>query len=71
MAFGIVVGLLLAAGVTEAVTPRAGPPINVDVSSLQELRQAAERATPGSVIRLAAGTYRLFADDLPIRFSGP
>ena len=71
MAFGIVVGLLLAAGVTEAVTPRAGPPINVDVSSLQELRQAAKRATPGSVIRLAAGTYRLFADDLPIRFSGP
>ena len=68
---GIVVGLLLAAGATEAATPRAGPPINVEVSSLQELRLAAERATPGSVIRLAAGTYRLFADDPPIRFSGP
>ena len=69
--FGIGVGLLLAAGVTEAATPRAGPPINVDVSSLQELRQAVERATPGSIIRLGAGTYQLFADDPPIRFSGP
>jgi len=49
-------GLLLGVGLADAATPREGPPITIEVSSLQALTQAAERATPGSVIRLAAGT---------------
>ena len=69
--FFIVVGLLLATGLSHAATPREEPPITVEVSSLQGLREAAERATPGSIIRLAAGTYRRFADDPPIRIRGP
>jgi hypothetical protein len=69
--FRVAVGLLLAVGVAKGAPPRDGPPITVEVSSLQELKQAAERATPGSVIRLSAGTYQVFAGDPPIRFSGP
>jgi hypothetical protein len=69
--FGIAVGLLLAAASAEAAAEREGPPVTVEVSSLQELRQAVERVTPGSVIRLAAGTYRIFADEPPVRLKGP
>jgi len=68
--FQMALGLLLGVGLADAATPREGPPITIEVSSLQALTQAAERATPGSVIRLAAGTYQMFADDTPIRFNG-
>jgi hypothetical protein len=40
-----------------------GPPVTVDVSSLDELKRALGTATPGSVIRLAAGIYQIYADD--------
>ena len=67
--FGIV-GVLFFAAAAQAASPGEGVPITVDVSSLRELKQAIERATPGSVIRLAAGTYSMFADDAPIRMKG-
>jgi hypothetical protein len=67
---GIALGLFLIGAPLGAAAPRDGPPINVEVSSLDELRQALERATPGSVIRLAAGTYPIFADDPSFRIKG-
>jgi hypothetical protein len=67
---GIVLALSLIGAPPAAAAPRAGPPINVDVSSLEEFRQALDRATPGSVIRLAAGTYSIFADDPPFTIKG-
>ena len=73
-ALGIILGIalgLFAIGVSPvAIALREGPPTEVEVSSLDGLRQALERATPGSVIRLAAGTYELFADDPPFRIKG-
>src|SRR4030095_9256899 len=44
--------------------------ITVEVSSMQEFRAAAERATPGSVIRVAPGTYAMSADDPLVRVKG-
>jgi hypothetical protein len=67
---GIALGLLLIGPAPGWSAPRDGPPAKVDVSSLAELRQALERATPGSVIRLAAGTYEVFADDPPFVVKG-
>jgi hypothetical protein len=61
--FGIVFALTLAGASPGTAAPREGPPIRVEVSSLEELRQALARATPGSVIRMAAGTYQIFAED--------
>jgi hypothetical protein len=69
-AFGIVVWLLVAATAPEALAVRDGPPISVEVSSMQEFRAAAERATPGSVIRVAPGTYSMSADDPLVRVKG-
>ena len=68
--FGILAWLFGAAASPEAAAVGDAAPITVEVSSLQELTQAAERATPGSVIRLAAGEYAMFADDAPIRMRG-
>ncbi len=73
-ALGVVLGVtigLFGIGASPAATAvRDGPPINVEVSSLEGLRQALDRATPGSVIRLAAGTYQIFADDPPLTIKG-
>ena len=41
-----------------------------EVSSLQELKKALEKATPGSLIRLASGTYQIFAEDPPFLIKG-
>ena len=67
---GIAFGLCLMAVEPGKAAPRKGPPLGVEVSSLEELRQAVEKATPGSVIRLAPGTYQIFADDLICRSRG-
>jgi hypothetical protein len=40
-----------------------GPPVTIEVSSLDELKRALEKATPGSVVRLAAGVYQIYAED--------
>ena len=69
-AFGIVVWLLAAAAAPEAAAVRDGPPITVEVSSLQEFRAAVERATPGSVIRLAPGIFAMSADDPLVTVKG-
>ena len=69
-AFGIVVGLLAAAAAPAAAAVRDGPPITVEVSSMQAFRAAAERATPGSVIRVAPGTYSMSADDPLVAVKG-
>lgn len=68
--FGIVFALSLAGASPGAAAPREGPPIKVEVSSLEELRQALERATPGSVIRVAPGTYQIFAEDPTFTIKG-
>ena len=68
--FGIVFGLFLVGASPGAAAPRDGPPLRVEVSSLEELRQALERATPGSVIRLASGTYQIFAEDPSFTIKG-
>lgn len=62
--------MMLVVAASAAAAPREGPPIKVEVSSLDGLRQALERATPGSVIRLAPGTYPIFADDPPFVIKG-
>jgi len=62
---------LLAAAAPETADKRVGRPITIDVSSIQELLHAVERATPGSVIRMAPGTYLMLADDPPLRIKGP
>jgi hypothetical protein len=67
---GIVLGLCLIGAVSGTAAPRKGLPIAVEVSSLEELKQALEKATPGSVIRLAAGTYQIFAEDPPLHIKG-
>ena len=73
-ALGLILGIaigLLGIGVSPiAIAVREGPPTEVEVSSLDGLREALERATPGSIIRLAAGTYEIFADDPPLRHQG-
>lgn len=56
---GIVFALLVVSSPSaNGAAPRERPPITVEVSSLEELRQAAEKAMPGSVIRLTARTYQ-------------
>lgn len=69
LAFALVAWILVTA-VPEAAAVRDGPPIAVEVSSLQEFRAAAERATPGSVIRIAPGLFDMTADDPIVRISG-
>ena len=69
-AFGIVVWLLAAAAPPGAAAVREGPPITIEVSSMVEFRAAAERATPGSVIRIASGTFAMTADDPLVRVKG-
>src|SRR6516162_7980479 len=70
LALGIVAWLLVAAAPPEAAAVRDGPPITVEVSSMQEFRAAAERATPGSVIRVAPGVLSMTADDPIVRIKG-
>ena len=70
LALGIVVALLVAAATPAAAVVRDGPPITVEVSSMQEFRAAAERATPGSVIRVAPGIFSMTADDPIVRIKG-
>ena len=67
---GIVLGLCLIGAVSGTSAPRKGLPIAVEASSLEELKQALEKATPGSVVRLAAGTYQIFAEDPPFHIKG-
>jgi hypothetical protein len=67
---GIVLGLSLMGTAPGTAAPRKGPPIAVEVSSLEELKRALKKATPGSVIRLAAGTYQIFAEDPPFLIKG-
>jgi hypothetical protein len=59
----IIVGGALLGPATALAAPRNGPAITVEVSSLDELRSALDRATPGSVIRLAAGIYQIYSED--------
>lgn len=60
---GIAAGLIQAEASSLSAAPNKGPPINVEVSSLDGLKQALAKATPGSVIRLTAGIYQIYADD--------
>ena len=59
----ILLGLCLMGTAPATATPRKGPPVTVEVSSFEELEKALENATPGSVIRLAAGIYQIYAED--------
>ncbi|HET7096033.1 MAG TPA: hypothetical protein VFJ68_01495 [Casimicrobiaceae bacterium] len=69
-AFGVVVLLFAATAAPQAAAVRDGPPITVEVSSMDEFRAAAARATPGSIIRIAAGTFAMTADDPLVRIKG-
>jgi len=69
-AIGIAAWLLVAMAPPAAMAVRDGPPIEVEVSSMREFRAAAERATPGSVIRIAPGVFSMTADDLLVRIKG-
>jgi hypothetical protein len=62
-AFAVVVALVFAAAQAGLTAPRKGPPVAAEVSTLKELHEALAKATPGSVIRLAAGIYQIYADD--------
>ena len=55
----ILLGLCLMGTAPATATPRKGPPVTVEVSSFEELEKALENATPGSVMRLAAGIYQI------------
>jgi len=70
MLCGIALAILLIGAFPLEAAPRDGPPITVEVSSMQEFRAAAERATPGSVIRIAPGTFSMSADDPLVRIKG-
>jgi len=70
LAFGSVVWLLVAASAPAGAAVRDGPPITIEVSSMREFRAAAERATPGSVIRVAPGIFSMSADDTLVRIKG-
>jgi hypothetical protein len=59
----IVLALCLLAAAPGTAAPLKGLPVAVEVSSLEELSKALEKATPGSVIRLAAGLYQIYAED--------
>jgi hypothetical protein len=60
----LVVVLGLVAGASAAFTgPVKAPPVLVEVATLHELHEALAKATPGSVIQLAAGVYQIYADD--------
>jgi hypothetical protein len=61
--FAFVVALVFAGAQAGLAAPRKGPPVASEVSTLNELHEALEKATPGSVIRLAAGIYQIYADD--------
>jgi hypothetical protein len=67
IALGTVFGLVLAIVQFTAFPASAdvlkGPPVTVAVSSLDELKRALQKATPGSVIRLVAGIYQIYAED--------
>jgi hypothetical protein len=63
MAFGIVLGILQFLTSPAPAAALKGRPVTVEVSSLDELKRALSMATPGSVIRLAAGIYQIYADD--------
>ncbi len=69
-AFGIAVLLVVATAAPHAAAVRDGPPISVEVSSMDEFRAAAARATPGSVIRIAPGIFSMTADDPLVRIKG-
>ena len=70
LGFGIAIWLLVAAAAPGAAAVRDGPPITVEVSSIQEFRAAAERVTPGSVIRVAPGIFEMSADDPLVSVKG-
>jgi hypothetical protein len=70
LALGIVACVVIGAAANAAAAVRNGPPITVEVSSMQEFRAAAKRATPGSVIRVAAGIFAMTADDPTVRIKG-
>jgi len=63
IAFGIVLGILQFLASPAPAEVLKGPPVTVEVSSLDELERALGTATPGSVIRLAAGVYQIYAED--------
>jgi hypothetical protein len=63
IAFGIVIEMLQVMAFPAPAAVLKGPPVTVEVSSLDELKRALGTATPGSVIRLAAGIYQIYADD--------
>jgi hypothetical protein len=59
----IALGLIFVGAQTSLTAPLNGPPAVVEVSTLKELHDALQKATPGSVVRLAAGIYQIYADD--------
>jgi hypothetical protein len=61
--FVVAFGLAFAGAHTGITAPLNGPPVVVDVATLKELHAALEKARPGSVVRLAAGIYQIYADD--------
>jgi hypothetical protein len=63
IAFGIVLGILQVIASPAPAEVLKGPPVTLEVSSLDELKRALEKATPGSVIRMAAGVYQIYAED--------
>jgi hypothetical protein len=63
LSIGLVLGLVQFMALPTFGNVLKGPPVTVEVASLDELKQALERATPGSVIRLAAGVYQIYAED--------
>jgi hypothetical protein len=63
LSIGLVLGLVQFMAMPTFGNVLKGPAVTVEVASLDELKQALERATPGSVIRLAAGVYQIYAED--------
>jgi hypothetical protein len=55
--------LAFAAAQVGHTAPRKGPPVAAEGSTLKESHEALAKATPGRVIRLAAGIYQIYADD--------
>jgi len=66
----IIFALILNGTAPGAAALREASTMTVEVTSLGELRQTPKRATAGSVIRLAAGTYGILGDDQPQDDSG-
>jgi hypothetical protein len=63
IALGIVFGLVQFMALPASGDLLKRPPVTAEVSSLDELKRALKKATPRSVIRLAAGVYQIYADD--------